>query len=128
MAALREHAKGGFCAEAAVELLIGHRSWLLCNDFVGGFTETFDSTVDGPPMAFVDWSAAVVALESGQLPCSSSEGQVLQLAASLAEGIAVDLREAVSGLDATNAALAAEALLHAAGHGRADLPMVEESR
>ena len=115
-----------FSAEAAVGLLIGHRSWLLRRDFVGAFTESFDSA--GSAMAFVDWPAAVASLDSGCLPCSSSEAQVLRLAASLAEGIPVDLREAVCGLDATNATLAARALLHAAGHGRGHLGAPEARR
>jgi hypothetical protein len=117
-----------FCAEAAVELLIGHRSWLLRGDFVGEFTEFVGRSATGAPMAFVDWSAAVVALEAGRLPCSSSEGQVLRLAASFGEGVPVDLREAVCGLDGANAMLAARAVLHAAGHGPARLAMVEEAR
>ena len=107
-----------FCAEAAVELLIAHRSWLAREDFVTGVTESIESTASREAMAFVDWSAAVKALESGRLWCSSSEAQVLRLAASIAEGIAVDLRDAVGGLDITNAVLVARALLHAAGHGQ----------
>lgn len=108
-----------FRAEAAVGLLIGHRSWLLRRDFVGELTESFES--DGSEMAFVDWPAAAAALGAGRLLCSSSEGQVLRLAASIAEGIPVVLGEAVCGLDAANAMLVARAVLHAAGHGRADL-------
>jgi hypothetical protein len=106
-----------FCAEAAVELLIGHGSWLLRDDFVGGFVEFFGG-VDDQEMAVVDWPGAIRALDGGDLPCSSSEEQMLRLAASITEGVPVDLRDAVCGLDATNAALAARALLHAAGHGR----------
>jgi hypothetical protein len=41
---------------------------------------------------------------------------VLRIAASIAEGVPVDLREAVTGLDASNIVLVAEAVLHAAGH------------
>jgi hypothetical protein len=67
-------------------------------------------------MAWIDWLAAVAALEAGRLPCSPSEGQVLRVAASLAEGVPVDVREAVSGLDTTNIVLVAQAILHAAGH------------
>ena len=52
----------------------------------------------------------------GVLPCSDGERQVLLVAASIAEGIPVDLREAALCLDAANAALAAAAVLHAAGH------------
>jgi hypothetical protein len=50
------------------------------------------------------------------LPCSGGEGRVLRIAASIAEGVPVDLREAVTGLDENNAVLAAAAVLHAAGH------------
>jgi hypothetical protein len=80
-----------------------------------------DPAPDATAMAFVDWPAAVDGLDAGQLPCSSSERQLLQLAASIAVGIPVDLRDAVSGLDATNATLVARAVLHATGHHRANL-------
>ncbi len=43
------------------------------------------------------------------------ERQVLLVAASLAEGIPVDLREAALCMDAANAARAAQAVCHAAG-------------
>ena len=109
-----------FCAEAAVGLLVGHGSWLLRDDFVGDFVECFEGVAD-QEMAVVDWRGAVGALDRGALPCSSSEEQILRLVASFAEGVPVDLRDAVCGLDATNAGLAARALLHAAGHGRTDL-------
>ena len=72
-------------------------------------------------MAFVHWPEAVRALESGRLACSSSEAQVLRLAASVADGIPVDLADALCGLDAINAAAVARALWHASGHGASDL-------
>jgi hypothetical protein len=68
-------------------------------------------------MASVDFTAAADALEAGALPCSAGERRVLQIAASLAAGVPVDLRGAVPGLDAGNAALAAAAVLHTAGCG-----------
>ena len=67
-------------------------------------------------VAAVDFAAAAGALVQGVLPCSGGEGQVLLVAASIAEGVPVDLREAATGLDVDNAALAAAAVLHAAGH------------
>lgn len=109
-----------FCAEAAVELLIGHRRWLLRGDFVGEFIETFESMETDRSMAFVDWPAAITAVESGAMPSSSSEVQVLRIAASLAEGIAVDLRDTLCGLDAANALLVSQAVLHAVGHEQLD--------
>lgn len=90
--------------------------WLLRADFVGRFIEIEQSFIDGTPMALVDWAKALAALEAGRLPCSSSEGQILRIAASLAEGIPLDMREAVSGLDQTNIVLVVEAILHASGH------------
>ena len=53
--------------------------------------------------------------EQGVLPCSDGERQVLLVAASIAEGIPVDLREAALCMDAANAARAAQAVCHAAG-------------
>ena len=113
--ALRAHAKGALCAEAAVELLVKHRSWVVRADFVSRFVDVFDG-IDGTPMAFVDWTEAVEALSAGELACSSSEGQILRIAASIAEGVPVDLSIAMCTLDATNAARVARALLHASGH------------
>jgi len=113
--ALRANARGLYCAEAAVRLLSGHLGWLLRGDFVAAFVETGES-FDGVLMAWVDWSGAVAALEVGRLPCSSSEGRVLRIAASLAEGVVVDLREAVSGLDTVNIVRVAQAIVHAGGH------------
>jgi hypothetical protein len=113
LAALRAHARGLYCEQAAVELLIGHRGWLDREDFAGRFVQ-----VGGEPAlrrAWVDWRAAVTALTTDALACSASEGQVLRVAASLAAGVPIDLRAAVTGLDAGNVALVAEAVLHANG-------------
>ncbi len=112
---LRAWAKGLLCLEAAVELLIGHRSWLSREDFLAIAVESGWEVFSGREMAAVDFVAAAGALEAGALPCSG-EGRVLRIAASIAEGVPVDLREAVTGLDEKNAVLAAAAVLHAAGH------------
>jgi hypothetical protein len=123
---LRAWAAGLLCLEAAVELLVGHRSWLVRRDFLDVAVEPGWEVFSGQPMAAVDLEAAVTALEAGVLPCSSGEGQVLRIAASIAEGVPVDLREAVTGLDEANAVLAARAVCHAAGHRQA--AMVAETR
>jgi hypothetical protein len=68
----------------------------------------------GRQVAAVDFAAAADAVH-GVLPCSAGERQVLLIAASLAEGIPVDLREAALGLDAVNAARATRAVCYAAG-------------
>lgn len=65
-------------------------------------------------VAAVDFAAAADAVR-GVLPCSDGERQVLLIAASIAEGIPVDLREAALCMDAVNAARAARAVCHAAG-------------
>jgi hypothetical protein len=65
-------------------------------------------------VAVVDFAAAADAVQ-GVLPCSDGERQVLLIAASVAEGIPVDLREAALCMDAVNAARAARAVCHAAG-------------
>jgi hypothetical protein len=104
------------CLEAAVELLIGHRLWLSRGDFLGIAVEFGREVFSGREMAAVDFGAAAGALEAGVLPCSGGEGRMLRIAASIAEGVPVDLREAVAGLVESNAVLAAAAVLHAAGH------------
>jgi hypothetical protein len=115
-AALRAHAKGLYCAEAAVELLIGHAWWLHRDDFVGGFVEVGRGLVGGTVMAWIDWQAAVTTLDAGRLPCCDSEGQILRIAAGIAQGVPIDLRAALTGLDAVNLALVAGAVLHTGGH------------
>jgi hypothetical protein len=97
------------CAVAAVELLIGHAVWLRRNDFVGEFVRIVDEPV------WVDWPAAVRALDAGRLPCSGSEAGLLRVAASIAEGIPVDLGAALSSVDERNLVLVAESVLRAGG-------------
>jgi hypothetical protein len=115
-AALRAWAKGLFSAEAAVELLIGHASWLYREDFLEIAVEFGQGISGGVVMAAVDFEAAARALEAGALLCSGGDGRVLRIAASIGGGVPVDLREAVTGLDENNAVLAAAAVLRAAGH------------
>ena len=68
-------------------------------------------------MASIDWPAAITALDSGELPCSSScEGKMLRLAASIGEGVPVNLRDALVGLDHHNLHLIQQAVLHTGGH------------
>ena len=69
----------------------------------------------GRQVAMVDLAGAAQAVQ-GTLACSASERQVLLAAASIAEGIPVDLREAMLSLDAMNAARVAVAVCHAAGY------------
>ena len=70
-------------------------------------------------VAVVGWRAAVRALAAGRLACSDSEGHVLRLAASLADGVPVDLGGCVAVLDDANVGLVVEAVRRAAGCVRA---------
>ncbi len=65
-------------------------------------------------VAAIDFAAAAEAVQ-GVLPCSDGERQVLLVAASIAAGIPVDLREAALCMDGVNAARVAQAVCHAAG-------------
>jgi hypothetical protein len=114
-AALHNHARGIYPSEAAVALVIDHQYWLTRADFLAGFTSTFPGFTDGRPMAAVCWPEAVTALDCGQLSGSGSENRILRLAASLADGIPLDLQDAVSGLDDTNLQHVVTAIRHAAG-------------
>ena len=114
---MRTWARGLLGLEAAVGLLIGHGSWLARADFVTAAVAFGRDGITGEPMASVDFQAALAARRAGALPCSSSEEQILALAASIATGIPVPLGDLVSGLDEDNAVRVAIAVLHAAGFG-----------
>lgn len=113
--ALRNQAQGVYCLEAAAELLILHRTWLHRTDFTGEFIEVERGLTDGRPMAFIDWPTAITSLQVGRLPCSSGEHRILRIAASLADGIPVDLHDVLTGLDDTNLDLVTATVLHAGG-------------
>lgn len=109
---LRASARGLYPVEAGVELLIGHASWLHRTDFTERFVHL---AADKAQMADIDWMAAITALDAATLPCSSSEAQMLRLAASLANATPVNLGDALSGLDSHNTHLVSQAVLHANG-------------
>ena len=114
---MRECADGVCCLVAAVELLIGHRFWLRREDFLERVVELDVDAATGRARGCVDWTAAVAGLRSGRLVCSGGQGRVLVIAASLAEGVAVGLRDALCGLDAPTVALVVAAAGTATGHG-----------
>jgi hypothetical protein len=83
-----------------------------------GFTrhvETAASISDGTPVARIDWDAVVTALDTGLLPASGGEKRILRVAASLAAGHPVSLREAIPGLDQRSLDLVTAAIRHTAG-------------
>lgn len=114
-AGLRAYARGVYPLEAGVELLIGHASWLHRDDFVAAFLHTETSIIDGIELASIDWTGAIAALDAGALPSSSGEQRMLRLAASIAGGTPVSLRDTLPGLDHRNTSLVITAVLHASG-------------
>jgi hypothetical protein len=114
--ALRACAAGIYPAEAGVDLLIGHDTWLHRRDFTSPFMHTGVSLADGvTAMAEIDWTAAITALDAGDLPCSGGERRILRLAASIAAGTPVSLRDTLTGIDHRNIELVITAILHAWG-------------
>ncbi len=98
---LCEYAMGVNAEYAAVELIANHRVWLLRRDFVPFIRR---GHYHGEPTATIRWRSAHTALQRGQLPCSSSEADVLRIATSLAAGIPISLRHVLGNLDHRNIA------------------------
>lgn len=117
-AALRAHAQGLYCDEAAAELLIA-QSWLHRPDFTSRFLTVVPGIPDGRPMAVVDWDAATAALDTS-LPSSAGEQRMLKITSSLGAGIPVDLRETLTGIDDSNIQLVIRAVRHASGKRPSD--------
>jgi len=115
-AALRACAAGLYPLEAGTALLLTSGTFLHRDDFTSRFITVATSISDATTtMAAIDWDAAITALHAGELPCSGGERRILQLSASLAGGIPVDLCDAVTGLDDSNIARLVNAILHASG-------------
>ena len=114
-AALRACARGIYPVEAGVELLIDHATFLRRHDFTTCFVHIGTSTINKVELAEIDWPATITALDTGQLPCSGGENRVLRLAASLADGLPVSLRDTITGIDDHNVTLLVKAVLHASG-------------
>jgi hypothetical protein len=111
--ALLNHAEGSRCLAAAAELLIA-QDWLGREDFANRFVTVCASTGGGRPVALIDWPAAVGALDTS-MPSSGGEKRMLRITASLADGIPVDLRDTLTGLDDSNIQLLITAILRASG-------------
>jgi hypothetical protein len=108
---LRAGASGAYGEEAAVGLLIAHRTWLLRADF----TTTAIEIADDEAMAFIDWQKATTLLDAGAFACSGSEAAVLTVAASLTGRAPINLT-ALTSLDSSNLTAVLVALAHAGGH------------
>lgn len=116
-AMLRAQADGHLPTEAAVDLLIGHATWLdrLTQD---DLIDVFDPPDGSPRRAAVKWDDVAERLDDttgGGFPDSGSAVLVLAIATSLVGRRRVDLSEMVR-LDATNAALVTRAVAHASNN------------
>ncbi|MGH3200265.1 MAG: NUDIX hydrolase [Streptosporangiaceae bacterium] len=118
---LRAWASGIYPDEAACDLLINQAAWLARRDFRDRFMH-LGTSPGGAELASIDWHAAITALNEGSLPCSGGEERILRLAASLGDGLPVNLRDSATGIDTRNAGLLSQAVLHANGHRPAASP------
>jgi hypothetical protein len=73
------------------------------------------ATYTSTPYAIFSWDTLHSGMSHGLLPCSNSEGAILRIALSLADGHPVDLGPAVTRLDRTNLAYVLAAIRHADG-------------
>ncbi len=111
---LRDAAAGMLPDMAAADLIIRHGHFLHDPAF-RRIIAAGSSVTDGQPFAVIRWNAALWALENGHLPCSGSERAVLLIAASIAEGVPVSLRDCLGSLDQRNITLVTDAITAANG-------------
>ena len=122
-AGLRAQAQGAYGAEAAAELLIAHGTWLYRQDFLDHLVDQevrvrWDHTSERweEPVVWVDWDAVPAFLKTA--PCSTSEAQILRLAAELVDvDSGVPLGHLLTGFDDRNARLVADAINHVLTRG-----------
>jgi hypothetical protein len=128
LACLLYDAAEGICADIAAVMLIDRHGHFLHDPAFRRIIAAGSSVTTGQPLAVIRWTAAITALETGQLACCSSEQAILRIAASLADPhITVNLRENLGNLDARNIALVTDAITAANG-GRAAAPARKEPR
>ncbi len=108
--ALRDHADGLFADTAAVDLVVEHGVWLRRHAFHRFIRQGHYQHAPDTLFAYIRWRAALSALEHGQLPCSSSEADILRIAASIGAGTPVRLRNVLGGLDRRNVGLVTDAI------------------
>ena len=116
LACLLYDAADGLCADVAAVMLLDRHGHFLHQPAFRRLIAAGSSITTGQPLAVIRWTAAIGALEAGQLPCSGSGQAILRIAASLADpGIAVRLRENLGNLDHRNIALVTDAITAANG-------------
>ena len=116
-AALRFHAAGIDAQFAAVDLLIDHGVFLARSAFREQFVRVArcHPGCEHPYNASIRWGAVVTAINQHRLPCSSSEADVLRVAASLGGNVPVRLGRVLGVLDTTNIARVIDAITLANG-------------
>ena len=116
LACLLYDAADGMCADVAAVMLIDRHGHFLHDLAFRRIIAAGSSITTGQPLAVIRWTAAIHALEAGELPCCSSEKAILRLAASLADShITVNLRDNLGNLDARNITLVTDAITAANG-------------
>ena len=78
---LLDAADGILADTAAAGLIISHENFLH-RDAFRRIISTGASISTGQPLATIGWDAALRALDTGQMPCASSEQAILRIAAS----------------------------------------------
>lgn len=112
--ALLRAALGDYSDEAAILLLITSGHWLPQLQKRGLIT--VDGDVEGEGLwAHIVWPDLEGAVRIGTITGNSSDRQVLQAAASIADGHPVDLGDLAAGLDRHALTLVLAAIAHAAG-------------
>ena len=115
LAALIEGTAAGMLADtAAAGLIIAHGHFLHDPAF-RKIIAAGSPVAGGQPFAVIRWNAAVTALEPGCLHATGSERAVLLIAASIAGGTPVSLRDCLGSLDRRNIALVTDAITTASG-------------
>lgn len=116
LACLLADTAAGTSADAAAVGLITRHGHFLHQPGFRRIIAAGSSIHSGEPVAVIRWNAAIHALDTGRLPCSSSEAAVLRIAASLGDAtIPVHLRSVLGGLDRRNITLVAAAITAANG-------------
>jgi hypothetical protein len=116
LACLLQDTAAGLCADTAAVALIARHGHFLHQPGFRRIIAAGSSISTGEPVTVIRWKAAIHALKTGRLPCSSSEQAILRIAASLGdEDTPVHLRQVLGGLDQRNIALVTAAITAANG-------------
>ena len=113
--ALRAHADGDLCAEAAAGLLIAGR-WPDRDDFAGRFITMTASPGSGTRVAVVDWPAAAGALGAGAFRARPGNDGCCRSPPAWPRGSRSASGTPPPAWTGRNARLVADAVLHASGH------------